>query len=227
MRTSLNDLAYSLISGLSEHYKEAGIVLKKRFGNKQMLVVFYMDRFVQLPVVKNSNEVSNLRKLYDKIEISIRGLDSLNVKKETFRNLSISIINVRLPEGLRLYLGRKFKNNFWKIDDILNFPKIDVKAKERLVSNSNYDKSFDGSKGNKSKNSKGIPLSSHQRCSIGKSVLRNFVKFTGNHLCQSLFFNKVAGLRPATLLKKRLWHRCFALSFTKVLRTSFLQNTSA
>ena len=40
-----------------------------------------------------------------------------------------------------------------------------------------------------------------------KSVLRNLVKFTGKHLCQSLFFNKVAslaGLRPATLLKKRL-----------------------
>ena len=27
-----------------------------------------------------------------------------------------------------------------------------------------------------------------------KGVLRNFVKFTGKHLCQSLFFNKVAGL---------------------------------
>ena len=26
-----------------------------------------------------------------------------------------------------------------------------------------------------------------------KDVLRNFVKFTGKHLCQSLFFNKVAG----------------------------------
>ena len=26
----------------------------------------------------------------------------------------------------------------------------------------------------------------------------------GKHLCQSLFFDKVAGLRPATLLKKRL-----------------------
>ena len=36
-----------------------------------------------------------------------------------------------------------------------------------------------------------------------KSVLRNFAKFTGKHLCQSLFFNNVAGLRPATLLKKR------------------------
>ena len=29
-----------------------------------------------------------------------------------------------------------------------------------------------------------------------KGVLRNFTKFTGKHLRQSLFFNKVAGLRP-------------------------------
>ena len=28
-----------------------------------------------------------------------------------------------------------------------------------------------------------------------KGVLRNFAKFTGKHLCQGLFFNKVAGLR--------------------------------
>ena len=44
--------------------------------------------------------------------------------------------------------------------------------------------------------------SSHQRCSMKKIVLRNFSKFTGKHLCQSLFLNEVAGLRPATLLKK-------------------------
>ena len=37
-----------------------------------------------------------------------------------------------------------------------------------------------------------------------KGVLRNFAKFTEKHLCRSLFFNKVAGLRLATLLKKRL-----------------------
>ena len=37
-----------------------------------------------------------------------------------------------------------------------------------------------------------------------KGVLRNSAKFTGKHLCQSLFFNKVTCLRPATLLKKRL-----------------------
>ena len=31
-------------------------------------------------------------------------------------------------------------------------------------------------------------------------------------------------LRPATFLKKRLWHRCFPANFTKFLRTPFLQN---
>ena len=80
------------------------------------------------------------------------------------------------------------------------------------------------------KNSNG---SSHQRCSMLKGVLRNFTKFTGKRLCLSLFFNKVSGLeaptqvfRPATLLKKRLLHRCFPVNFVKFLRTAFLQNNS-
>ena len=49
-----------------------------------------------------------------------------------------------------------------------------------------------------------------------KGVLRNFIKFTGKYLC--LF---IAGLRPSTLLKKRLWHRCFPVNFVKILRTPF------
>ena len=61
---------------------------------------------------------------------------------------------------------------------------------------------------------------------LKKSVLRNFTKFTGKYLCQGLFFNKDAGLRPATLLKKRLWHRSFPVNFVKFLRTPFLRNTS-
>ena len=41
----------------------------------------------------------------------------------------------------------------------------------------------------KSKN----PRNSHPKCSIKKVVLKNFAKFTGKHLFQSLFFNKVGG----------------------------------
>ena len=59
-----------------------------------------------------------------------------------------------------------------------------------------------------------------------KGVLRNFTKFTGKHLSQCLFFNKVAALRSATLLTNRLWHRCFSVNFAKFLKTPFLENTS-
>ena len=49
--------------------------------------------------------------------------------------------------------------------------------------------------------------SSHRSCSVRKGVLRNYA-------------------RPGTLLKKRLWHRCFPVNFAKFLRLPFLQNTS-
>ena len=64
-----------------------------------------------------------------------------------------------------------------------------------------------------------------RKISQGILPFRNFAKLTEKHLRQSLFFNKVAGLRPEILFKKRLWHRCFPVNFAKFLRTLFLQNT--
>ena len=46
------------------------------------------------------------------------------------------------------------------IDYLLTVLKTDVEAKERLISNNNYGKSFDGNKDNKSKNSNGRPFTS-------------------------------------------------------------------
>ena len=47
--------------------------------------------------------------------------------------------------------------------------------------------------------------SSHLEVFCKKGVLRNFAKLKGKQLCQGLLFNKVADLRPTTLLKKRLY----------------------
>ena len=58
-----------------------------------------------------------------------------------------------------------------------------------------------------------------------KGVLRNFAKFIGKHLCQSFFFDKVAGLRSATLLKKRLWHRFFSCDFCEISKNTFFYRT--
>ena len=62
--------------------------------------------------------------------------------------------------------------------------------------------------------------SSHRRCPE-RSVLSNFPKFTGKHLCQSLVFNKVAGF---SLWKEKLWPRCFHVNFVNFLGAYFLQN---
>ena len=55
--------------------------------------------------------------------------------------------------------------------------------------------------------------SSHQRCSVRKGVLRNFAKFTGNHLCQSLFFN---------FIKKETLTQVFFCDFWEIFKNTFL-----
>ena len=53
--------------------------------------------------------------------------------------------------------------------------------------------------------------SSHQSCSIKKGVPRNFTKFTGKHLCQSLFFNKFANF-----IKKETLGQVFSCEFCEI-----------
>ena len=54
-----------------------------------------------------------------------------------------------------------------------------------------------------------------RRCSVKKVFLEISHNSQEKHLCQSLFFNKVAGLRT-----------CFPVNFAKFLRTPCLKNTS-
>ena len=62
--------------------------------------------------------------------------------------------------------------------------------------------------------------------SIIKLLPHNIVKLVavqteaGNRRCYTM------GLKPATLLKKRLWHRCFLVNFVNFLGTYFLKKTS-
>ena len=68
-----------------------------------------------------------------------------------------------------------------------------------------------------------VSRSNHHRCSIKIGVLKNFAKFSGKQLSQSLFFNKVAGLGSTTLLKNRLWHRLcfFSCKFCEIFKNTF------
>ena len=55
-----------------------------------------------------------------------------------------------------------------------------------------------------------------------KAVLRNFAKFIGKHLCQGPLFNKVAGLRPATLLiNNETLVQVFSCEFCEMFKNTF------
>ena len=62
---------------------------------------------------------------------------------------------------------------------------------------------------------------SRRRCSTKESVLKNSINFTGRHLCQSLFLNKVVGLRIATLLKTKSGTGLWPCEFCKVFKNFF------
>ena len=57
-----------------------------------------------------------------------------------------------------------------------------------------------------------------------KGVLRNFAKFTGKHLCQSLFFNKVAG-GACNFIKKETLAQVFSCEFCKIFKNTFSYRT--
>ena len=61
----------------------------------------------------------------------------------------------------------------------------------------------------------------HPEVFCKEGVLKKFAKFTRKHQCRRFFSNDVVGLGPATLLKKRLRHRCFPVVSAKNLRTPF------
>ena len=55
-----------------------------------------------------------------------------------------------------------------------------------------------------------------------KDVLKKFHKIHRKTPGLECLFNKVSGLRPATLLKNRLQRRCFHVNFVKFFRMPFL-----
>ena len=65
--------------------------------------------------------------------------------------------------------------------------------------------------------------SSHRRCSVRKSVLRNFAKSTGKYLCQSFFFNKIEGLSPdaCNFIKKEILAQVLSCEFPEISKNTF------
>ena len=134
LKSFLADSALATISGLNlnaENYKEAIDILEKRYSNVQVLISAFMTKFVQLPRIRSSNDVSNLRKIYDEVEFSVRNLKLLKVETSSYGSLLVPLLNKKLPNNICFNLARKFKDDVWNLDDMLIFLKTEIEAKER------------------------------------------------------------------------------------------------
>ena len=63
----------------------------------------------------------------------------------------------------------------------------------------------------------------HLFCVVLVLKLLNIFFVLLNSNCKGHVIFQIAGHRPETLLKKRLWDRCFPVNFDKFLRTPFLK----
>ena len=88
-----------------------------------------MDELLKIPVC-SGDKTSQLRFVYDKISVSVRGLEALGVNSSQYGSLLIPIIMSKLPPGIRLQIARNTSKEVWKIIDLLEVMRKEVEARE-------------------------------------------------------------------------------------------------
>ena len=116
------------IAPTSSNYKTAVDILQKRYGNKQVVVSSFLNKFVTLARV---SDIKGLRKLLDQTECSIRNLISLDVTTDRYRTLLVPLINDKLPDNIRISIAKKFDDEIWGIGKLIILLRKEAEAKER------------------------------------------------------------------------------------------------
>ena len=126
--------ASEAISGLSltaANYDEAIAILKRRFGNKQLIINKHMETLINITSIKSglTGNTQPLRQLYDLIESQVRSLKSLGVSPNSYGSLLSSVVMSKLPHDLRLMISREVKDG-WDLDRILEVFRSELEARE-------------------------------------------------------------------------------------------------
>ena len=109
LRYMVTNGALEAISGLtltSANYDEAIEIMKRMFGNKQLIMNQHMEQLLSVERVTSQHDVKGLRHLYDVIESNVRSLRSLDVSADSYSSLLSSVLMNKLPPELRLIATR-------------------------------------------------------------------------------------------------------------------------
>ena len=89
-----------------------------------------MESLLKLKPVNARLDIKGIRAVLDRVEIQVRGLQSLGVDSAQNGALLIPIFMEKLPDELKLIVSRKHKEN-WELNFVLIAVKSEVEARER------------------------------------------------------------------------------------------------
>ena len=136
LRSLLEGTAYDAIAGLAlsaANYGEAVAILRKRFGNKHLIISKHMEALLSINTVTCDTHLRDLRRLYDQSEANIRSLKALGVEPESYGAMLSSVLLNKLPPDLRLIVSRKISADDLDMDNLLKTLEQELTARERAT----------------------------------------------------------------------------------------------
>ena len=133
LRSLLERTAYEAIAGLtlsSANYGEAIEILKKRFGNKQLIISRHLDTLLNTDVVTSDQDLKGLRRLYDHVESHVRSLKALGVKHDSYGAMLSSVFLNKLPPELRLIISRQLSGSELSMTTLMKIVEEELVARE-------------------------------------------------------------------------------------------------
>ena len=91
----------------SANYGEAIEILKKRFGNRQMIISRHMEILLNLSAVSRQHDLRGLRQLYNEVEANVWSLKALGMEQDSYGTMLTSVLLTKLPPEIRLIVTRK------------------------------------------------------------------------------------------------------------------------
>ena len=136
LRSLLEGPAFEAVRGLtlsSANYQEAISILKKRFGNRQLIVSKHMETLLNIDSVASDQNVRRLRKLYNDVEANTRSLKALGIEPESYGAMFSSVLLGKLPNELRLIVSRKTSETDLTLSTLQHILEEELMARERTV----------------------------------------------------------------------------------------------
>ena len=113
--------AYKALQGFDvtdENYDHAKETLQKRFGNLQTIIGTHMKALLSIEGHKNM-KTTELRELYDNVNVHIRELEALGISLDIYGCLLIPVILKSMPEDINLIVARNTSQDVYNIKETM------------------------------------------------------------------------------------------------------------